>query len=31
VITRINESLSPWLRRPSPLISRSNPPAKPLL
>jgi hypothetical protein len=26
VITRIYESLSPWLRRPSPLICRSNPP-----
>src|SRR4051794_21115070 len=27
VITRITECLSPWLRRHSPLISRSNPPA----
>jgi hypothetical protein len=26
VITRINENLSPWLRRLSPLICRSNPP-----
>ena len=27
MITRIYENLSPWLRRPSPLICRSNPPA----